>query len=48
VPAGRFGQPHEIAAAIFYLLSDDAGFTTGQTLRVDGGGSVGGASARRH
>ena len=47
VPLGRLGQPHEIAAAICFLLSDDAGFITGQTLRVDGGGSVGGASAGR-
>jgi NAD(P)-dependent dehydrogenase (short-subunit alcohol dehydrogenase family) len=41
VPQGRFGQPDEIAAAISFLLSDDAAFITGQTLRVDGGGSVG-------
>jgi 3-oxoacyl-[acyl-carrier protein] reductase len=37
------GQPHELAAAICFLLSDDAGLITGQTLRVDGGGSIGGA-----
>jgi NAD(P)-dependent dehydrogenase (short-subunit alcohol dehydrogenase family) len=43
VPVGRFGQPHEIAAAIAFLLSEDAGFITGQTLRVDGGGSIGAA-----
>lgn len=41
VPAGRFGQPAELAAAICFLLSEDAGFITGQTLRVDGGASVG-------
>lgn len=41
VPIGRFGQPHELAAAICFLLSEDAGFTTGQNLRVDGGASVG-------
>lgn len=40
VPIGRFGQPHELAAAICFLLSEDAGFITGQTLRVDGGGSL--------
>jgi 3-oxoacyl-[acyl-carrier protein] reductase len=40
VPAGRFGQPAELAAAIFFLLSEDAGFITGQILRVDGGASV--------
>lgn len=36
-PIGRFGQPHEIAAAIGYLASEEAGFTTGQVLAVDGG-----------
>ncbi|MDR8727556.1 SDR family oxidoreductase [Burkholderia pseudomultivorans] len=44
VPMGRFGQPDEIAAAIAFLLSDDAGFITGQTLYVDGGASIGKAS----
>ncbi|RXV65566.1 SDR family oxidoreductase [Burkholderia stabilis] len=41
VPMGRFGKPDEIAAAIAFLLSDDAGFMTGQTLYVDGGASIG-------
>jgi 3-oxoacyl-[acyl-carrier protein] reductase len=41
VPVGRFGQPAELAAAICFLLSEDAGFITGQILRVDGGASVG-------
>jgi 3-oxoacyl-[acyl-carrier protein] reductase len=41
VPMGRFGKPDEIAAAISFLLSDDAGFITGQTLFVDGGASIG-------
>lgn len=41
VPMGRFGKPDEIAAAICFLLSDDAAFITGQTLFVDGGASVG-------
>ncbi|CAN5507541.1 SDR family oxidoreductase [soil metagenome] len=39
----RFGSPHEISAAVAFLLSDDAAFITGQILRVDGGGSIGGA-----
>ncbi len=41
VPVGRIGEPHELAAAIAYFLSEDAGFTTGQTLFVDGGASIG-------
>jgi NAD(P)-dependent dehydrogenase (short-subunit alcohol dehydrogenase family) len=45
VPQRRFGQPDEIAAAIAFLLSDDSAFITGQTLRADGGGSVGTSSA---
>jgi len=43
IPVGRFGQPHELAAAICFLLPEDAGFITGQTLRVDGGASIGAA-----
>ncbi|KEA65450.1 3-oxoacyl-[acyl-carrier protein] reductase [Marinobacterium lacunae] len=41
VPMGRFGKPGEIAATIAFLLSEDAGFMTGQTLHVDGGASLG-------
>lgn len=41
IPMRRLGKPEELAAAIAFLLSDDAGFITGQTLFVDGGGSTG-------
>ncbi|PSH65249.1 SDR family oxidoreductase [Phyllobacterium sophorae] len=41
VPMHRLGKPGEIAAAIEFLLSEDAGFITGQTLFVDGGASIG-------
>jgi NAD(P)-dependent dehydrogenase (short-subunit alcohol dehydrogenase family) len=37
LPLRRAGQPEEIAAAISWLLSDEASFTTGATLRVAGG-----------
>ena len=39
-PMGRLGTPEEMAAAILYLASDEAGFTTGATLAVDGGLTV--------
>lgn len=41
IPLNRLGKPSEIAAAIAFLSSDDASFITGQTLFVDGGGSLG-------
>ena len=40
VPMGRVGRPEEVAAAVGYFLSEDAGFTTGQTLYVCGGLSI--------
>jgi NAD(P)-dependent dehydrogenase (short-subunit alcohol dehydrogenase family) len=33
----RLGTPEDIAAAVAYVTSDEAGFLTGQTLVVDGG-----------
>jgi NAD(P)-dependent dehydrogenase (short-subunit alcohol dehydrogenase family) len=41
IPMRRLGKPEEVAATIAFLLSDEAGFITGQTLFVDGGGSIG-------
>ncbi|MDM2349431.1 dehydrogenase of uncharacterised specificity, short-chain alcohol dehydrogenase like protein [Mycobacteroides abscessus subsp. abscessus] len=41
IPLGRAGTPDEIAAAIAYLASPDAGWTTGQILQVNGGALLG-------
>ncbi|MGB3126052.1 MAG: SDR family oxidoreductase [Pseudomonas sp.] len=40
----RMGTPDELAAAIAFFLSEDASYITGQTLYVDGGGSIGKSS----
>jgi NAD(P)-dependent dehydrogenase (short-subunit alcohol dehydrogenase family) len=37
VPAGRFGDPKEIAHAIVFLASDESAFTVGSELTIDGG-----------
>lgn len=49
VPLGRMGTADEVAAAICFLLGDDASYVTGSVLRVDGGRSVlaAGAAIRR-
>jgi len=37
IPAGRLGEPADIAAAVVYLASAEAAYVTGQTLHVNGG-----------
>ena len=37
IPLGRVGQPQDIAAAVAFLASEQAGYITGQVLQVDGG-----------
>jgi len=37
IPAGRFGEPEELAALAAFLASTQAGYITGTTIPVDGG-----------
>ena len=37
IPMGHLGTPDDIAAAVAFLTSEEAGFITGQTLGVNGG-----------
>lgn len=41
IPMGRFGTVEEVAAAVCYLASDEAAFTTGATLDINGGAFIG-------
>jgi NAD(P)-dependent dehydrogenase (short-subunit alcohol dehydrogenase family) len=40
IPAGRKGDPRELAATVVFLASEAAGYITGQTLPVDGGRTI--------
>ncbi|OOY08867.1 3-oxoacyl-[acyl-carrier-protein] reductase [Thioclava sp. ES.031] len=40
IPAGRMGTPEEIAAAVRYIASPEAGYVTGAVLHVNGGGTM--------
>ena len=37
VPIGRLGEAEDVAAAVIYLASSEAGYVTGTTLHVNGG-----------
>lgn len=37
IPMARFGEPHEVAATVAFLASDDSSYITGHTLVIDGG-----------
>ena len=37
IPMGRYGTVEELAKTVAFLLSEDAGYVTGQNLLVDGG-----------
>ena len=37
IPLGRFGQPHEFAAAVAFFVSERASYITGTSLAIDGG-----------
>jgi 3alpha(or 20beta)-hydroxysteroid dehydrogenase len=41
LPVSRIGTPEEVASAVLFLASDDAAYTTGAELSVDGGATVG-------
>lgn len=40
-PAGKLGEPDDVAAAVLYIVSDAAKYITGVVLPVDGGNSIG-------
>ena len=37
MPAGRMGEPEEVAALVAFLASEEAGYVTGEAIAIDGG-----------
>ena len=37
IPLGRFGRPEDVANAVLFLASEEAGYITGQVLPITGG-----------
>ena len=37
IPAQKFGKPEDVAAAVVFLASDEAGYVTGETMHINGG-----------
>ena len=37
IPAGRFGEPEEVAALVGFLVSEEAGYITGDVVSINGG-----------
>jgi 3-oxoacyl-[acyl-carrier protein] reductase len=37
IPVGRFGRPEEVAAAVVFLVSEEAAYITGEVISVNGG-----------
>ena len=47
IPAGRIGEPADIANAVAFFMAEETGWVTGQTLFVDGGSGLGGTGPPR-
>jgi 3-oxoacyl-[acyl-carrier protein] reductase len=47
VPLGRMGTPEDVAGGVMYLVSEEAGYVTGQAIGIDGGSAVNSFSLTR-